>query len=381
MEHIEPEFRASAPIEPKHATIAVPRLEFPDGGAWSMLFSTEPDPERLKDGPVQIWRAWRGNDSWALDWSDTDGRLRLMSSQAGEVWGSYCRRNGPVTDMPELKAISDQFRANSMAAHASAKIGGQPVLDWVHKRRGATVAAPSTGSGGIQVAPAASGNGWAWRLSLKAGRIVLMLMGALLILTMVVQHMRGSVVPSAAASAVSPVAAASPLQKDRSLSDQLTPTEMRVVANATRSLGIQMKPSGQPFVIFSDPNCPVCKDLESKLAKVDPRFAPIIVPVAFKPNSEEAVRKIICAKDPIGAWSAAIGGTTPTGDAVSDGNCDDAANRVTASNGAFVALNFSGTPTLVSATGKVVSGSGSVEQIDQWLSANGGLKPVAASAH
>ena len=55
-----------------------------------------------------------------------------------------------------------------------------------------------------------------------------------------------------------------------------------------------------------------------------------------------------------------------------------ATDKATKANGAFVALNFTGTPTLVSATGKVIAGSGSLDDINKWLAENGGLKDGGA---
>lgn len=203
----------------------------------------------------------------------------------------------------------------------------------------------------------------------------LIFMGVLLCFTLLMQSLfgfKGPVSPRAASAAVAGNQVP-PELRDRSLGDSLTTTEMQVVADATRQLGVQMRPTGQPFVVFSDPNCPACKDLETKLSQVDPRFVPVIVPVSFKPGSDELVKRVFCAKDTVAAWSVAVGGHEATGDAASDGSCPEAAHKALSANAAFTALNFSATPTIVSATGKVVAGSGSIEGINKWLIANGGL--------
>lgn len=316
---------------------------------------------------VPLWTAVRPGEVWKIWWNGQKSELELRFNET-TLWVSQVYPlPGRLRDLPAYRQIVDQFTGSTQAGSAGSSI--------LSRARQGLLESVNT--------PRALG-----RTALALGRWFLMFMGLVLLVTMCSQwraRSSGNLPPGShygvAAPSREPVAAKSevpPEMRDRTLGDALSATEMQVVANAAREMGIQMRPSGQPFVIFSDPNCPSCKDLEPKLSQIDPRFVPVIVPVSFKVGSEELVKNVLCAKDTVSAWSAAIGGYAPAGDAVSDGKCAGAADKATRANGAFVALNFTGTPTLVSATGKVIAGSGSLDDINNWLAENGGLKDGAA---
>lgn len=179
---------------------------------------------------------------------------------------------------------------------------------------------------------------------------------------------------------VAPPGGVPPELADTSTNNQLTPTEVTLVVQAVQRSGIQLRGKGQPFIVFSDPNCPSCRDLDPKLLLSDPRFTPIIVPVAFKPGSDAAVQRIMCASDRVTAWSKAVNAPAPAAGAPADAAaaeaCPGAADAVVKDNASFVALKFRSTPTIVSMTGKVVAGSAAtVGELNDWLQANGGLPP------
>ena len=316
--------------------------------------------------------AIRGLDVWRIVWIGSESALVLYKGEK-EIWRMAVASDREVLKgSSAFKVIAGQFDAHNERAAVSTYKAPRDFTTRLVAGLKAEVSSP----GAIA------------RSLFTVGRWFLMFMGLVLLVTMCSQwraRSSGNLPPGShygvTAPSREPVAVNSevpPEMRDRTLGDALSATEMQVVANAAREMGIQMRPSGQPFVIFSDPNCPSCKDLEPKLSQIDPRFVPVIVPVSFKDGSEELVKNVLCAKDTVSAWSAAIGGYAPTGDAVSDGSCAGAADKATKANGAFVALNFTGTPTLVSATGKVIAGSGSLDDINKWLAENGGLKDDAA---
>lgn len=346
------------------------------GVPFSFVALDEPSVAARGTARLPIWTAIRAGEVWKIWWNGPASLLELHCNDS-LVWSSHVEPDGePLRDLVAYRAIISQFVDPArMVPGAGAS---QPsILGRAAERLIAQVNTPRA----------------LLRSAGKLLRAFLMFMGAVLCVTMLTQcKARNAGVaqttsnwhadtasPSerAAKWQASPDSSLPPELRDRTLGEALSPTEMQVVANATREMGIQMRPSGQPFVIFSDPNCPSCKDLELKLSQVDPRFVPVIVPVSFKDGSEETVKRVLCAKDTVSAWSAAIGGYAPVGDAVSDGNCPGASDKALKANGAFVALNFSGTPTLVSATGRVIAGSGSLDDINKWLVANGGLKADA----
>lgn len=344
------------------AAIPVPTLSLV-GVPFSFVVHAEPDVAVRGSACAAIWTAIRPGEVWKIEWNGPATQLELHFN-GSPVWESPVQPGAErLRDLIAYRGIVEQFTTQRSAA------AGALQSNLVGRAARWLLAQVNT--------PRA--------LLRTSGRLVcafLMFMGAVLLFTMAYQwNARQAVAGTPPTAKASPAARSElpPELRDRTLGETLSATEMQVVANATREMGIQMRPSGQPFVIFSDPNCPSCKDLEPKLSQVDPRFVPVIVPVSFKDGSEDAVKRVLCAKDTVSAWAAAVGGYAPVGDAVSDGTCAGAADKVLRANGAFVALNFTGTPTLVSATGKVVAGSGSLDDINKWLVANGGLKADAPS--
>ncbi|MBS0454128.1 MAG: thioredoxin fold domain-containing protein [Proteobacteria bacterium] len=337
------------------------------GVPFTLVTQPEPGREDRAVGEHVLWSAARTGDLWQLHWNGPACELRL-SFNGVPLWTSFADPGeDSIQDLAAFRGIVAQFESQTREVPPTT-----PAPTIAQRALGAVRAAFSSPRAALKTL---------WSLL----RTFLMFAGAVLCLTILAQCTGALPVKGAAAPAPAAAPSASgmlpPELRDRTLGETLSPTEMQVVANITRELGIQMRASGQPFVVFSDPNCPSCKDLEPKLSQIDPRFVPVIVPVAFKPGSAEAVQRVLCAKDTVSAWQAAIGGHAPVGDAVSDGSCADAAEKVTKANGAFVALNFSATPTIVSATGKLVVGSGPLADINQWLDKNGGLPVTAASQH
>jgi protein-disulfide isomerase len=137
---------------------------------------------------------------------------------------------------------------------------------------------------------------------------------------------------------------------------QLTASELTEV---TAAKGIALRRQGTTFYVFSDPNCPFCKELESNLANVDPSLNPTIVPVGFKPGSREASAAALCSSDPAKAWhDLLVTNVQPIA-----APCEKGLNQVDANNALFERLQFTSTPTLVSPKGHIVVGSGTSAQI------------------
>jgi hypothetical protein len=178
-------------------------------------------------------------------------------------------------------------------------------------------------------------------------------------------------VPAAAKTA--PAAASSPVTTPpvtsaiSSTGDQLNETEKKILAQTVLASGIELRSGGKPFVIFSDPNCPACRQLEARLDEIDKGLSPVVVPVSFKTNSAEAVANILCSKDVAGAWRGAI-----TGQKLSGSGCQKGEDQATANNAAFVALRFERTPTIVAANGKVAVGAKDFDGLLRWIKENSG---------
>lgn len=169
-----------------------------------------------------------------------------------------------------------------------------------------------------------------------------------------------------ASSNAAPYAAAGAPKIVLSEGDQLNAVEKAALAQVVGQSGIELSQGGKSFVVFSDPNCSACRELEGRLASMDKALSPIIVPVSFKPQSPEAVAGVLCSKDVLAAWRSAVAG----GPAAP--SCDKGVSQAVANNAAFAALRFDKTPTFVTASGKVAVGVKDFEGLTRWLKENSG---------
>ncbi len=114
--------------------------------------------------------------------------------------------------------------------------------------------------------------------------------------------------------------------------------------------------------VFSDPDCPYCKKLESELARLDNvTIYLFIYPLeTLHPEAKTTAIRIWCAPDKAKAWSEyVLAGKKP---ALT--SCENPINdNVTLG----ASLGIAGTPTLIAVDGRVWPGFGSAEQIEQWL--------------
>lgn len=112
------------------------------------------------------------------------------------------------------------------------------------------------------------------------------------------------------------------------------------------------------IAVFTDPNCPYCKQLETEFKKLNNVTIHIFV-LAFKPQSVAPSKKIFCEKNPAQAWDDLIGkGYEPT----SQKTCE---NPVERNLSLARTLGINGTPTIVFENGFKVSGAYPAEQIEQ----------------
>lgn len=112
------------------------------------------------------------------------------------------------------------------------------------------------------------------------------------------------------------------------------------------------------IAIFSDPNCPYCKQLEAELSKLnDVTIYTFIYPI--KTQSIAVSKQIFCEKDPALAWSNLISkGLQPT----SNKTC---ANPVERNLSLGKSLGLTGTPAIIFSNGFKVMGSHPAQEIEQ----------------
>lgn len=159
-----------------------------------------------------------------------------------------------------------------------------------------------------------------------------------------------------AASAPSSVGSPEPVSTARAPAQRLADSELAKLASAK---GLSPRKEGKPFIVFSDPQCPYCRDLEKSLSVLDERLRPVMLPLGYKPGSRDLAAAILCSADPAKTWVETLTkGTTPKGQA-----CDAGYAQVDENMALFESLHLSATPTMISPTGHLVMGAGSPEQI------------------
>ena len=112
------------------------------------------------------------------------------------------------------------------------------------------------------------------------------------------------------------------------------------------------------IAIFSDPNCPYCKQLEAELSKLnDVTIYTFIYPI--KTQSIAVSKQVFCEKDPAVAWSNLISkGLQPT----SNKTC---ANPVERNLSLGKSLGLTGTPAIIFSNGFKVMGSHPAQDIEK----------------
>lgn len=131
------------------------------------------------------------------------------------------------------------------------------------------------------------------------------------------------------------------------------------------------------IAVFSDPDCPYCKQLERELAKTDLTVYTFMFPLEeLHPGATDKARRIMCEKDPAAAWKAwMLEGKAPTAQA----DCENAA-KVEQAFKYGIARQINGTPTIVFSNGFRQSGVAQAEMIGAMAAEAAGEKPQLPAA-
>ena len=125
---------------------------------------------------------------------------------------------------------------------------------------------------------------------------------------------------------------------------------------------VSVKGNGKrKLAIFSDPDCPYCRKLETQLAGVDNvTIYTFLFPIAqLHANATERAVSVWCSPDRVKAWGIAMkGGALPSL------HCDTPVERNIALG---TKLGVNGTPTLIFADGRRVPGAIPAAQIESLL--------------
>lgn len=115
---------------------------------------------------------------------------------------------------------------------------------------------------------------------------------------------------------------------------------------------------------FTDPNCGFCRKLEKELGKIDNvTLYMFIGPIFAGPASEDLVRNVKCAKDPVKAWDELM----LNGNAPANASCDTKTEQVMA---LAKKMNVNGTPNLIFGDGMQVPGYLPAEELEKQLNAS-----------
>lgn len=117
--------------------------------------------------------------------------------------------------------------------------------------------------------------------------------------------------------------------------------------------------------VFSDPECPYCKQLEPELAKIDNvTIYTFLFPLeSLHPGTTEVSKKIWCSKHKSAAWKTFMATSSLPPDAQSD-DCETPVNAISLL-GAKLGIN--GTPTLIFSNGTMVPGASPAAEIEKRL--------------
>lgn len=112
---------------------------------------------------------------------------------------------------------------------------------------------------------------------------------------------------------------------------------------------------------FTDPNCSYCKRLEKELSKVSDVTLFVFMYPIF-PGSDEIVRNVLCAKDPVKAWDDLMLNDI----APASANCETKTDKVLALG---KKLRVNGTPNLIFGNGAQSPGFLPAEELEKNLNA------------
>ena len=128
------------------------------------------------------------------------------------------------------------------------------------------------------------------------------------------------------------------------------------------------------LAVFSDPDCPYCKRLESDLRPLtDVTLYTFLMPIAsLHPTAHDKAVAVWCAKDRVAAWHR----TMWQDHTLPHAECPNPVDRNVALG---ERLGIVGTPTLVAADGRMLPGAASKEQIEAWLARSTASAQAAAS--
>jgi protein-disulfide isomerase len=109
--------------------------------------------------------------------------------------------------------------------------------------------------------------------------------------------------------------------------------------------------------VFTDPQCPYCKEFDRTLASLGAEWSVRVLPVGFKPGSMQMADAALCAKDPAQAWKYTIQGRSVN----ESQSCYRSAKKNTET---FALLGMTSTPSTLRGDGKLFEGAVSKAELE-----------------
>jgi len=131
---------------------------------------------------------------------------------------------------------------------------------------------------------------------------------------------------------------------------------------------VKVKGNGsRKLAIFTDPDCPYCKQLEKELTNVtDVTVYIFLLPLTqLHPDASREATAIWCSKDRVKAWDDFM----QSGKEPGEGKAAECTTPIADIAKLAQQLNISGTPGIVFSNGKLVPGAVPAEQIETMLNA------------
>lgn len=216
---------------------------------------------------------------------------------------------------------------------------------------------------------------WAWRQRAVSLALWLVAAAGLILLlgqagsggAIAAKSQPGSVAPTPTVAPVATAQAetAAPLTGERIPAEARASEQERSAVAALQGV-IKVGAAGKPFYVFTDPNCPYCRDFEKTLENVPPGFQAIIIPLGYKAGSAATVAGVLCSANPAAEWrQTMLHQPSPTLK-----SCESGERMMRENMALFEAMRLNRTPTILTPASFLVSGAASPQELAMILGVN-----------
>lgn len=316
--------------------------------------------------------AWLGNDAeraWRLvvtGAGDRDVEVEALDPQDRSQFRMVLQLEEPTLEQivrhPVFRVATQGLQER---AHVGAEEGGQSVVRASAAVTSAAVTAPRGGRAALWMSgaalvfsmAAAAASVYAVFVSLAAASE-----GSAQVAAVSARPESDQTTAASDASSASGVAGLLGVRLD---AQTLGPRGLEILQEAAARAGFSLNNDSKDLVVmFSDPECPACRQFDQWIAKDNYKtFAPLIVPVAFQRGSLEAAAGVLCSKDQAKAWMDVMAGKSLQ-------PCEQGRRDIELNNAAFEALGFRSTPVFVAINGKILERSMAPAEMSRWAKQN-----------